>query len=337
MRKSRFLSLVCAAALAVTATACSSSDESASGAAGGEGFPVTIEHALGTTTIEAPPERVATVGWANHEVPLALGVVPVGMAKATWGDDNGDGILPWVDDKLTELGGDKPELYDETDAIDYEAVGNSAPDVILAAYSGLTQEQYDKLTKIAPVVAYPKVPWGTTWQDMVTLDSKAIGREDDGRKLVDDLTGQVDAAVAKHPDLKNTKTMFAFLDPTDTSKIGFYNTNDPRAAFLRDAGLPVPSAVEKNSADTAEFYTEVSAEKADQFNDVGLIVTYGDENTLSRLQADPLLGKIPAVKAGHVAILQQDTPLAASSNPTPLSIPWGVGKYVDILGAAITP
>ena len=41
-----------------------------------DAFPVTIEHAFGETTIESKPERIATVAWANHEVPLALGVVP---------------------------------------------------------------------------------------------------------------------------------------------------------------------------------------------------------------------------------------------------------------------
>lgn len=296
---------------------------------------MTIEHALGTTTIDAPPERVATIGWANHEVAMSLGVVPVGMAKATWGDDNGDGILPWVDDKLKDLGGETPALYDETDGVDAEAVSNTAPDVILGAYSGLTQEQYDTLSKVAPVVAYPKTPWGTTWQEMIQLDSKALGKQAEGDKLVSDLTAQVDASVAKHPELKNTKTMFAYLDPSDTSKVMYYNLHDPRATFLRDAGIPVPSAVEKNTAETDQFYTEVSAEKADQFNDVGLIVTYGDENTVKRLQADPLLGKIPAIRDGHVAILKDNTPLAASSNPTPLSIPWGIDKYTDILGAAI--
>ena len=50
---------------------------------------VTIEHALGTTTIEEQPERVAAIGWANHEVALALGIVPVGMPITAWGDDDG--------------------------------------------------------------------------------------------------------------------------------------------------------------------------------------------------------------------------------------------------------
>src|SRR6478752_5092987 len=39
-----------------------------------DAFPVTIEHAYGETAIEGKPERVATVAWANHEVPLALGL-----------------------------------------------------------------------------------------------------------------------------------------------------------------------------------------------------------------------------------------------------------------------
>ncbi len=53
-------------------------------------FPVTVDHAFGQTTIEARPTRVASVGWANHEVPLALGIVPVGFARASWGDDDGE-------------------------------------------------------------------------------------------------------------------------------------------------------------------------------------------------------------------------------------------------------
>ncbi len=119
--------------------------DSASAQAGDE-YPIVIEHALGTTEITEKPERVATVQWANHEVPLALGVVPVGMAAANFGDDDGDGVLPWVAEKLDELGAETPVLFDETDGIDFEAVADTEPDVILASYSGLTQEDYDTLS-----------------------------------------------------------------------------------------------------------------------------------------------------------------------------------------------
>src|SRR3546814_1826145 len=85
-------------------------------------YPITIKHALGTTVIEKKPERVATVAWANHEVPLALGIVPVGFAAANFGDDDADGLLPWVAERLSELGAETPVLFDEGDGIDFEAV-----------------------------------------------------------------------------------------------------------------------------------------------------------------------------------------------------------------------
>ena len=157
MRSKRFLTIAAASvAVALGLTACGSSDSSDtadSGSAGSGEYPITIEHALGTVTLDEKPERVATVNWANHEVPLALGVVPVGMAAANFGDDDGNGMLLWVEDRLEELGAETPVLFDETDGIDFEAVSDTNPDVILAAYSGLTQEDYETLSEIAPVVA----------------------------------------------------------------------------------------------------------------------------------------------------------------------------------------
>ena len=48
------------------------------------------------------------------------------------------------------------EQYSETDGIDFDAIAALNPDVILGVYSGLTQEDYDKLSEIAPTVAYPE-------------------------------------------------------------------------------------------------------------------------------------------------------------------------------------
>ena len=337
----RILGLAAVATLAVTLAACSGSPADVGGApASGDGqFPVTIEHAFGSTTIEAQPERVATVAWANHEVPLALGVVPVGMSKATWGDDDGDGVLPWVEDKLEELGADTPVLFDETDGIDFEAVSDTAPDVILAAYSGLTQEEYDTLSKIAPVVAFPDTAWGTSVQDMIRMNSAAIGLADEGDQLITDLDAKVADALANYPELDGKKVLFSFIDPTDLSQVGFYTSHDTRPGFLADLGLPMPTVVEEESAATDEFYVTVSSEQADRFADVDLFVTYGEADgaIIAQLQADPLLSTIPAIANGSIAILQESTPLAASANPSPLSIGWGIDDYFALLAAAVTP
>src|SRR5690606_21456369 len=84
-----------AIALAALLAGCAAAEDTSGGGTaasdtggGGTGGEATIEHAFGTTTIPASPQVITTVAWANHEVPLALGVVPAGMAAANFGDDD---------------------------------------------------------------------------------------------------------------------------------------------------------------------------------------------------------------------------------------------------------
>ena len=333
----RVLGVVAVATVAVSLSACATPVAHGGTDRAGDAFPITIEHAFGETTISAKPERVATVAWANHEVPLALGVVPVGMSKATWGDDDGDGILPWDEDRLAELGAEPPVLFDETDGVDLEAVADTQPDVILASYSGLTQEEYDTLSKIAPVVAYPEVAWGTSYEDMIRLNSQALGLAAEGDALIEELHGEVDAALANYPELADSRVLFSYIDPSDFSQIGFYTSLDTRPGFLEGLGFPLPAVVAEES-DGVQFYTAVSAEQADRFADVDVFVTYGDASgsIIAQLQADPLLSQIPAIAEGRIAILEEATPLAASANPSPLSIGWGVDEYFALLNDALT-
>jgi iron complex transport system substrate-binding protein len=320
-----------------TESAAAPAQVAASTAASEVTYPITVDHAYGTTTIEAAPERVATVAWANHEVPIALGIEPVGMSKATWGDDDADGVLPWVEDALTASGASTPVLFDETDGINFEAVADVQPDVILAAYSGLTKEEYETLSKIAPTIAFPDVAWGTSWQEMVRLNAAALGMAAEGEQLISDQEAKVQGALANHPELQGKKILFSYIDPADLSQIGFYTSHDTRPGFLAELGFPMPKVVEDASAQTEEFYTTVSAEEADKFSDVNVFVTYGDPNgdMVEQLQADPLLSKIPAIAAGNIAILENSTPLAASANPSPLSIAWGIEDYFALLGSAV--
>ncbi len=346
MKTRRIAGAIAALAVAATATACSAeSEEAASSAsasapvASDDAFPVTIEHAFGSTTIEEAPERIATVAWMNHEVPLALGIVPVGMSYAAWGDDDGDGVLPWVEDKLTELGAQTPVLFDETDGIDFEAIAATEPDIILATYSGLTQEDYDTLSQIAPVVAYPEVAWGTSWEDMVLISSTALGLGAEGEALVDELHVEIQAAAASYPDLEGKKVLFAYVSPADLSTVGFYTSHDTRPGFLESIGMVAPQAVADATAADSAFYTSISAEQVDLLSDVDVVVTYGDTEgeLVALLQADPLLSQIPAVANGAIAVLPDATPLAASANPSPLSISWGIDEYLGLIAGALAP
>lgn len=296
-------------------------------------YPLTIEHALGTTVIARKPERVATVAWANHEVPLALGIVPVGFAAANFGDDDGDGLLPWVDERLKELGGDGAILFDEGDGIDFEAVAAAAPDVILTAYSGLSQADYDTLSRIAPVVGYPRAAWSTNWREMIRLNSAGLGMRDEGEALIADLEGEIAAEVARYPELRGKTAMFVtHLDATDLSMINFYTTQDTRVQFFLDLGLEMPESV-TDASTGGSFAGSFSAERIDAFDDVDIVVTYGDRRLIEAMKGNPLLAHMPAVANDAIVTLGRD-PIGTAANPTPLSIRWVLKDYVAMLAEA---
>ncbi len=342
-RPSTLAALIAATLATASLAACSggsdatSTDDSAGGSdAATDWSPVTVEHAFGETVIEEQPEQVATVNWANHEVPLALGVVPVGMAAANFGDDDGNGTLPWVEEALADLGAETPVLFDETDGIDFEAVADTDPDVILAAYSGLTEEDYDLLSEIAPTVAYPTTAWATPWREMIELNSAGMGMAEQGEELIGQIEGEIDEAVANYPQIEGASVMFlTHVDTTDLSEVSFYTAHDTRTMFFEDLGMTIAQSVQDASAETDGFSATVSAEQADMFDDVDVIVTYGGQELIDALEADPLLSQIPAVENGAVVTLPGSDPLGTAANPTPLAISWVLDDYLTLLADAV--
>ena len=304
------------------------------------GKTISIKHVYGTTEVPADATKVATVAWANQDVLLALGIMPLGFSKQTWGVTDGSGMLPWTKEKVDELtanGAAQPKLFDDDGGvkINPQAVNATKPEVILAVYSGMSKEEYETLSKIAPTVAYPKVAWGTPWRETIAINATAVGKKAEGEKLVADLEKQVADAVAKHPQIKGKAAAFCYTAEGDATKFGYYTTADPRTAFLSDLGMKVPASVEKASKENASaFNVDVSTENADSLNDFDLIVMYGTESDLAAMQANSLLSQVRAIKNGAVAFVGNNDPQAASTNPGPLSIPWGIENYVKLIAVA---
>ena len=304
------------------------------------GKTISIKHVYGTTEVPADATKVATVAWANQDVLLALGIMPLGFSKQTWGVTDGSGMLPWTKEKVDELtakGAAQPKLFDDDGGvkINPQAVNATKPEVILAVYSGMSKEEYETLSKIAPTVAYPKVAWGTPWRETIAINATAVGKKTEGDTLVADLEKQVADAVAKHPQIKGKAAAFCYTAEGDATKFGYYTTADPRTAFLPDLGMKVPASVEKTSKENASaFNVDISTENADSLNDFDLIVMYGTESDLAAMQANSLLSQVRAIKNGAVAFVGNSDPIAASTNPGPLSIPWGIEKYVGLIATA---
>ena len=300
-----------------------------------EAYPITIKHALGETVIEEKPERIVTIQWANHDVALALGVVPVGFSAANFGVQDDSGLLPWTKERLDELGVTDPNVFMDTDGLDFEAISDAQPDVILASYSGITQEEYDLLTQIAPVVSYPTAPWATTWREQVEFNSKGMGMEEEGQQLIADVENMIAEKLEAYPQIEGKKVVWVNFSEQDLSQLHIYTPVDSRVAFLEELGMSYPESITDLIADPTSYSLNLSAENTEALYEADLIVGYGNEELLAAIQADPLLGKIPAVERGSVAFITADTPLVAAGTPNPLSIEYTIDEYLKLIGGAI--
>lgn len=338
LRRRRLAVVAAAAVLASVAalTACSpAADEPAAGqSAAADGFPVTITSALGDAVITEKPERVATWGWSTQDAVLALGVVPVAMPAYAYGGV--DGVLPWDADAIESLGGETPTLLSGTDTgeVDVEEFVAVRPDVILAPYSGLTQEEFDALSKIAPVVAYPDQPWATTWQDQTTLVGKALGLSDEAEALVEQTDADVAALAAQYPVLDG-KT-FAYGANNEPEVLNLYLDSDPRVQLLTQLGMtlaPSVTELDPKAADETYFYG-LGYENLSKLDSDVLVAYFGSQADADAFVADPLVAAMPQVAEGRFAPIVGESFVMASSAPTVLSIPWMLDQYVPQLADA---
>ena len=298
-----------------------------------DAFPVTIDHAFGSTTIKKEPTRVATLGWSDQDDALALGVVPVGATKLTWGG-NDQGSSDWFDEALAKVDGKQPVRYDDSDGAPVDEIAALAPDLILATNSGLTRQDYDKLSKIAPVVAYPEHPWTTPWRTSLETVGKALGRSSAAEEVEKETQARIDEVTKANPELAGASLIFGYLTTTDLSSIGIYAPQDPRVAFMHDLGLVDAPAVAK-AIKPGQFYGTVSAEKAATLTS-DVFLTWAEKSTdMATFTKDRLIGKVPAIADGH-AYAEADKPVAlAVTNPTPLSIPVVLHDFVPEVVKAI--
>ncbi|MBH0098077.1 iron-siderophore ABC transporter substrate-binding protein [Salinibacterium sp. NSLL150] len=333
-RRSRLAAFAAATAalIALSGCAASTSEGETDAPAASDAFPVTIEHAFGETVIESEPQRVLTLGWGSGDAVLALGVVPVGMEAQNYGGDE-NGVLPWAADALAEMGAETPLIFPATtDAPAYEEIAEAAPDLILATYSGITEEQYDLLSEIAPVVAYPELPWSTPWRDVISITGSALGKT----AAADDVLANIDALVAEkaaeHPEFEG-KTVAATFDVGGTFYV--YKPADPRVEFLLDLGLENAPAVDALSNGDSTFFYTLSYEKLDEL-DSDLLIAYAETEEVGDIFASqPYAQSIPAVANGGLVAVNGASLVASVSPPTAFSLPWGIDSFVDAISGAL--
>ena len=317
------------ATLAVTG--CSSSSADDAGESGGP-FPVTIDSSLGAATIDKKPERIVTLGQGSAETAIALGTTPVGIEEYKWGADE-TGYLPWVHEAVKKCGDKLPELFTGGETVDIEAIVALDPDVILAPWSGLTQEQYDALSDFVPVVAYPDLAWSTNWDQQIEIIGKALGQQADAAALIDDIKAQFGEVAAAHPAYADTTFSYIY---TTKETLGVFLPEEQRVAMLTGMGLkadPVASTLNETKGTDSAI---IGYENADKLDGSDLIFTfYSDPAAKTEALSNELYASIPAIAADAVVASNENSFVTGSSIINPLTVPWVLDKYTAMIDAAL--
>jgi iron complex transport system substrate-binding protein len=322
--------LLAASLLVLTACGSGSTTPAEAPQAGsGTAFPVTIEHKYGSTTVNAEPKRIVVAGLTEQDALLALGIVPVGTTE--WLKKYEGAIGPWATAKLGDA--PKPTVLIDQGAPQFEKIASLRPDVIIGVNSGMTQETYDKLSKIAPTVAQLKgqIDYGVSWQDTTKAVGKIVGKVAAADKLVADNEALIAKARKDNPKFENATAIVATL----WEGYFVYGPDDGRSRFLNALGFKLPEKLQEAIGD--KFGASISRERMDLL-DQSILVWLASNVTETRatLDKDPLYAGLAVAKDKRDILLEEASDTgSAVSFITVLSIPYLVEHYVPQLAAAV--
>ncbi|WP_052726283.1 iron-siderophore ABC transporter substrate-binding protein [Devosia epidermidihirudinis] len=293
-------------------------------------FPVTLTHVYGDTVVPAAPQRVVTWGWGNEDAVIALGVIPVGVPFQSYGGGD-NGIQPWIEDALAAAGATAPTVLTNAGEPPFEQIAALEPDLIIAAFSGITEQQYELLSGIAPTVAYSGDAYTSPWQDVTRTVGKALGKSEAAETLVAETTDWLNTEFAKRPSL--AKVTFASGNDYDGS-IAVYAPLDARMKFLTDLGLTMAPSVIELAPDDGQYIFPLSYELFDKLTADIFITYYEEQSALDNFLAQPYAKTYPPIVNGGLAALVGTENVAAVSPPSALSLRWGLPTYLDVMEKA---
>ncbi|MBB2892481.1 ABC transporter substrate-binding protein [Flexivirga oryzae] len=326
------------AGAAALLAACGSSSSAGSGAsgpataAGSAGDtawkPVSVKHAFGTTTVEKQPTRIVTVGVTEQDFVLALGVKPVGVTD--WYGDQPYAMWPWA---RAANGDNKPKLLKTDDGFQFTEIAKLQPDLIIGTNSGMTSEDYGKLSKLAPTVpqASTKKGYFAPWYDMLATIGTSMGKSQEATALRSSIKAKFSTAAADHPKFKGTKAIFLQNAVSDGSLIAY--PEGLGTEFLADLGFEVPSDIDKYVREGEQAYIPV--EQIHVLNSAEVLIWATEKpSDLAALQKVPGFSNLDAVKSGR-SVYTGGELSGAIYFSSPLSLPYVVDKLTPKLTKAL--
>jgi iron complex transport system substrate-binding protein len=297
-------------------------------AAAEDAFPVTVEHRLGETVIEEAPERVVVVGLTEQDILLELGVTPVAVTE--WYGEQPYATWPWAQELLGDA---RPEVLSQSDGIEFEKIAALEPDLIIGTNSGMTEKDYELLSAMAPTVTNVEgsTPYFSPWQDQVLQVARALGREEDGQALVEEVEGRFAAVREEHPEWEGRTATFSQGGPYDG--LIYVYPDGLSTSFLTDLGFTMTEGLEDFAPD-AGSQAEISAENTNLLEADVIVFATEDQEMFDGLQDFGTIGSLPAVTENR-AIYTDGTLAGALYFLTPLSLEYALDRLTPMLEQAV--
>ncbi len=307
----------------------SASDTVGSGS-GSSPYPVEITHKFGTTVVSAPPERIASVGLTEHDAILALGYQPVAVTE--WFGEFPYATWPWAQDLLES----EPEVLSYADGVQIERVAQVVPDLILGTNAGLNKSTYNKLSKIAPVIAQSGeyTDYFEPWRVQSEALGKALGKDAEMQELMSNVDDVYAAARAEHPEFEG-KNVFLMSPAFYDGSIYVYQEGIS-TEFLSALGLVFPDVIEDYATDDSNaFIPKEDLVDVLEVADVVIWLTTNDQEQQT-LEEDPIVQRLRSTEENRNIFSGLEIGGAINFS-TVLSLPWLADQLVpqlsDILGA----
>lgn len=302
----------------------SSTTASVTGAAGiasaasADAFPVTIRHAQGSATIEAPPERVVALGAADVQIARALGANVVGAAKNDYRKD-GEwlGVEPPLGDSVTRLHAIEPNV---------EQIARLRPDLILiTAAQPSFSAAYEVLSKIAPVVSYDKGLLEDNGEDLVRTIGQALGRSEQAEQLIADSRKQLRDFAKEHPELRGKRIAVGQAVGGQTYLVVSHTA--PSTALLEGIGMKLPAPIARLPVRMPPGVTVLSDENLGLLDSADhVLLGIASEAEARRYLDEPLVSRLDVATAGNLDFVDfNEATLLVQPNPA------STGAVLDIL------
>jgi iron complex transport system substrate-binding protein len=193
----------------------------------------TVEHAMGSTTLEKAPQKVVILTNEGTEALLDLGVTPVGAVQSWTGD-------PWYDhiaDQMNDV-----EVVGLESQVNLEAIAALQPDLIIG--NKIRQEDiYEQLSAIAPTIFAEDLRGN--WKMNFELYAKALNIEEKGKEIIETYDTRITDLKEQLDDKLNMKvSMVRFM----AGDVRIYQKDSFSGVILEQLGFARPE-----SQDVDEF------------------------------------------------------------------------------------